>query len=88
MTIRLISPDAQIFQSEAFRNALTDLDLDGITVLDGSETGPEHTTRCLRRARLRVNGMGSPGRSRWASHCAAASGEPVYAQMGAKAHEQ
>jgi hypothetical protein len=86
VTVLLISPDAQIFQSGAFRNALTDLDLDGITVLH-AVTGREHTTLSTAAGTIagQWDGFAGPVTLGLALRCAI--GEPIYAQMGVKAHE-
>jgi hypothetical protein len=87
VTVRLISPDAQIFQSGAFRNALADLDLDGITVLQAAVTGREHTTLSTAADTIagQWDGFAGPVTLGLALRCAI--GMPDYAQMGVKAHE-
>jgi hypothetical protein len=86
VTVRLSSPDALILQSESFRNALTDLDLDGITVLH-AVTGREHTTLSTAAGTIagQWDGFAGPVTLGLALRCAI--GEPIYAQMGVKAHE-
>jgi hypothetical protein len=85
--IRLISPDAQIFQGEAFRNAMTDLDLDGITVLQAAVTGREHTTLSTAAGTVEGQWDGFAGPVALGLALRRTMGEPVYAQMGVKAHE-
>jgi hypothetical protein len=87
VTVRLISPDAQIFQSEAFRNALTDLNLDGITVLQASGTSQEHTTLSTPGGKIADQWDGFAGPVSLGLALRRAMGEPVYAQIGVKAHE-
>ena len=87
VTVRLISPDAQIFQSGAFRNALTDLDLDGITVLPAAVTGREHTTLSTAAGTIAGQWDGFAGPVTLGLALRRAIGEPVYGQMGVKAHE-
>ena len=87
MTVQLMSSDAQIFQSEAFRNALTDLDLDGITVLQTAGTEPEHTTLSTAAGTIAGQWDGFAGPITLGLALRHALGEPVYAQMGVKAHE-
>jgi hypothetical protein len=87
VTVRLISPDAQIFQSEAFRNAVIDLDLDGITVLQSSGTSHEHTTLSTPGGNITGQWDGFVGPVSLGLALRRAMGEPVYAQMGVNAHE-
>ena len=87
VTVRLISPDAPIFQSGAFRNALTDLDLDGITVRQAAVTGREHTTLSTAAGTIAGQWDGFAGPVTLGLALRRAIGEPVYAQMGVKAHE-
>jgi hypothetical protein len=87
VTVRLTSPDAHIFQSEAFRNALTDLDLDGITVLQAAGTEQERTTLSTAAGTITGQWDGFAGPVTLGLALRRAMGEPVYAQMGVKAHE-
>ena len=83
---RLTSPDAQIFQTQDFRNAVIDLDLDGIAVIEAAGTGGEHTSFRPPMASIEQwDGFAGPVTLGLALR--QAMGEPVYAQMGVKAHE-
>lgn len=88
VTLRMTSPDEALFKTSAFRNALTDLDLDGIDVEQNAGSGSQQTTLSTPDARIagRWNGFAGPVQLGLAIR--RALGEPMYAQMGAKADEQ
>jgi hypothetical protein len=87
VVVRLASSDAEIFQSQGFRNALADLDLHGITV--------EHTVDQVQQE-MTLSGPDGHVADEWKGFVRPAvlglalrraMGEPVYAQMGVDAHE-
>ena len=86
VTLRMTAPSADLFKTEAFRNALTDLDLDGITVEQSAASGPEETTLSADSKVVgQWNGFAGPVQLGLALR--QAMGEPIYAQMGTKADE-
>ncbi len=87
VTVRLTSPDARIFQSESFRNALIDLDLKDITVLNAAGTSQERMTLSNPDGAIAGQWDGFSGPVALGLALRRAMGEPVYAQMGVKAHE-
>ncbi|MGB0125937.1 MAG: right-handed parallel beta-helix repeat-containing protein [Silvibacterium sp.] len=85
--LRMTSPDAQLFKTEAFRNALADLDLVGITVEQTVGSASERTTLSLAGSRTAGQWDGFAGPVSLGLALRRAMGEPVYAQMGVKADE-
>lgn len=80
VSLNLTAPDPAIFATPAYRNALLDLDLQGITLAHSVATGPERT-----------DFSGGVGHVRWDGFAGPAGlgfmlrrdlGEPVYTQMG------
>lgn len=84
--LRIASPDAHLFNTEAFRNAMTDLDLEGITVEHGSGTVSERTTLST-HGRIAAHWDGFTGPVPLGLALRSAIGEPIYAQMGEKSDE-
>ena len=86
VTLRMTSSDEALFKTSVFRNAVTDLDLDGIAVEQSAASGPEQTTFSTgSRVAGQWNGFAGPVQLGLALR--RALGEPIYAQMGAKADE-
>lgn len=85
--LRMTSPDAQLFKTEAFRNALADLGLVGITLEQTVGSASERTTLSMAGSRTAGQWDGFAGPVSLGLALRRAMGEPVYAQMGAKADE-
>jgi hypothetical protein len=84
----MTSADPKLFESEAFRNALTDLDLRGIKVT--------HRVTGVSAVRVALLEPGGGTADEWAEPVGPVRlglvlrkvfGEPIYAQMGLSAHE-
>ncbi len=86
-TLRMTSHDAQLFRTEAFRNAMTDLGLEGITVVQTAGSSSERTTLSTSGGRVAAQWDGYTGPVSLGLALRRAMGEPLYAQMGAKADE-
>lgn len=85
--IRLTSSDERLFQSEAFRNAMNDLGLDGIAVEHAVGNAGERITLAEPGDRVAHQWVGFAGPVSLGLTLRHAMGEPVYAQMGVKADE-
>jgi hypothetical protein len=81
LTLNLTAPDANIFDSVAFRNALADLDLQGITVRRVTGAAHEETTLMLPNRATADHWEGFVGPVSLGLALRRAMGEPVYAQM-------
>ena len=86
--LRMTSTDAQLFKTEAFRNALADLDLVGVTVEQTVGSASERTTLSMPRSRTAGQWDGFAGPVSLGLALRRAMGEPVYAQMGAKSDDE
>ncbi|MGO8720909.1 MAG: right-handed parallel beta-helix repeat-containing protein [Acidobacteriaceae bacterium] len=82
--VRMTSPDAQIFKTQRFRNVVTDLDLDGITMTQAAGSEVERTM---------LLGPDGKAAGKWDEFASPAAlglavrqrlGEPAYSQMGMK----
>jgi hypothetical protein len=82
VTLRMTSPDARLFSTEAFRNAITDLDLRGIAVEHSADAAPEHTTLSTPGGRIAAQWNGFAGPVQLGLALRRAIGEPVFTQMG------
>ena len=85
--LRITSPDTHLFSTEAFRNAMTDLDLEGITVEHSSGTVSERTILSTHGGRIAAQWDGFAGPVQLGLALRRAIGEPVYAHMGEKSDE-
>jgi hypothetical protein len=85
--LRMTSPDEHLFQTEAFRNAMTDLGLEGIVVDHAAGNAPEHITLSAPSGKIAQTWDGFGGPVPLGLALRRAMGEPVYAQMGVKADE-
>jgi hypothetical protein len=85
--LRMTSPDARLFKTGAFHNAVTDLDLAGITTEHGSGRGAERTTLLMPGGHIAGQWNGFTGPSTLGLAMRQWMGEPNYSQMGAKADE-
>jgi hypothetical protein len=81
LTLNLTSADAHIFDSVAFRNALADLDLQGITVRRVAGAAHEETTLMTPNRATAGHWDGFVGPVSLGLALRRAMGEPVYAQM-------
>lgn len=82
--VRMTSPDAQIFKTQRFRNVMTDLGLEGITITRAAGSGQERTLLLRSDGKIagKWDGFAGPAAiglvvRRWL-------GEPAYSQMGMK----
>jgi hypothetical protein len=87
VTLRLISPDAGLFSSEAFRNVLTDLDLGGISASHAVSFDAQQLTLSMPRGKVIRRWNGTVGPVALGLALRRMMGEPVYAQMGAPSNE-
>ncbi|HEX4156509.1 MAG TPA: right-handed parallel beta-helix repeat-containing protein [Acidobacteriaceae bacterium] len=81
VTLRFTSSDAQLFGSEAFENALTDLDLEDIATSHSSRTGEQQLTLSMPGGKIAERWDGPVGPVALGFALRKAMGEPVYAQM-------
>jgi hypothetical protein len=87
VTLRLISPDARLFNSEAFRNALTDLDLGDISAMHAVSSGEQQLTLSAPEGKVIQQWNGAVGTVDLGLALRKVMGEPVYAQMGVPSNE-
>ena len=87
VSLRLTSSDKRLFSSEAFRNAITDLDLNGISVEKAAGTTLEETTLSTSGGKIAAHWNGYAGPIQLGLALRRALGEPIYSQMGAKGNE-
>lgn len=87
VTLRMTSPDAQLFRSQAFRNAVLDLDLKGMTVTQAVDAGAEQMSLTGPTGKLAGHWDGFSGPTQLGLALREAMGEPVYAQMRAEGNE-
>ena len=87
VTLRVISRDAQVFKSTAFRNAITDLGLQGITLEQSTGGGSEQTTLFSPRGTVAGQWNGFAGPVQLGLALRQSLGEPIYAQMGVGADD-
>jgi hypothetical protein len=87
ISLQLTATDKQLLTTEAFRNAVRDLDLDGITVEQAAENATEKTTLSMPDGRIAAHWNGIIGPVQLGLALRRALGEPLYAQMGVKADE-
>lgn len=87
VTLRMTSQDEALFHSEAFQNAVLDLDLHGITVAESAGSAGEQTTLLTSAGKVAAHWNGFAGPAELGLALRKAMGEPLYAQMGAKADE-
>ncbi|WP_348270183.1 right-handed parallel beta-helix repeat-containing protein [Edaphobacter paludis] len=85
--LRMTSPDAQLFKTEAFHNAVVDLDLAGITTEQDSGSGVEQTMLLMPGGKIVARWKGFTGPSTLGLALRRWMGEPNYSQMGVKADE-
>ncbi len=82
INLRLISPDAALFSNPAFRNAILDLDFQGIVVTQSVATGREQTDLIAPGGAGGVHWDGFEGPAGMGYMLRRDLGEPIYAQMG------
>ncbi|MGC2161092.1 MAG: right-handed parallel beta-helix repeat-containing protein [Silvibacterium sp.] len=80
--LQLTVPDARLFRTETFRNTMTDLDLEGITVEQAADSGSERTTLSMPGGGISGQWNGFAGPVPLGLAIRRALGEPIYAQMG------
>ncbi len=80
--VRMTSPDAQIFKTQRFRNAVIDLDLDGIAMTEAAGSGVEHTMLRRPDGKATEKWDGFVGPTVLGLAVRQAMGEPAYSQMG------
>ena len=80
--LRVISPDAGLFQTEIFHNAVSDLDLSGITTEQSSGSSVEQTTLLMPGGKTAGQWNGFVGPSSLGLALRRWIGEPNYSQMG------
>lgn len=85
--LRLTSLDPQIFKTEAFHNAVTDLDLSGITVESRSGSAAERTFLFQPNGRIAGQWNGFAGPSTLGLALRRWLGTPSFSQMGVNADE-
>ena len=86
VTLRLTSSEAQLFNSEIFRNALIDLGLSGVTIEHSVSSNSEQTTLSS-AGKITDQWHGFAGPVQLGVALRRAMGEPLYAQMGVSANE-
>lgn len=86
VTLRVTSQDRQLFDSDAFHNALTDLSLSGITIEHAVGAHSEDTTLSS-SGKITEQWRGFAGPVELGLALRRAMGEPVYAQMGDNTNE-
>jgi hypothetical protein len=87
VSLRLTTADKQLFTTAAFRNAIKDLDLDGISIEQFAGDASEKTTLSASDGRTAEHWDGIVGPVQLGLALRRALGEPLYAQMGVKADE-
>jgi hypothetical protein len=87
VTVHLTSPDARLFEGEAFRNAFTDLDPNGITIVKVNGASRQETKLEAPNGSIAAQWDGFAGPVDLGLALRRAMGEPAYAQMGVNAHE-
>jgi hypothetical protein len=87
VTLRMISADPQLFNTASFRNAMTDLDLQNITVEHSAGRTSEHTTLSAPRGKIAAQWDGFAGPVQVGLAIRRRLGEPTYAQLGVKSNE-
>lgn len=85
--LRMTSPDAQLFKTEMFRNAVTDLDLDGIAITQAAGSGAERMKLSTPGGRIDRQWNGFAGPAELGLAVRRQMGEPMYSQMGVKPNE-
>ncbi len=85
--LRMTSPDAQLFKTEVFHNAVADLDLVGITMEQGSGSGVERTKFLMPGGRIAGQWDGFVGPTTLGLAMRRWMGEPNYSQMGVETNE-
>lgn len=85
--LRMTSADARLFKTTMFHNAVTDLDLAGITTEQGSGSGAEQTMFLMRGSKIAGHWDGFVGPSTLGLAMRRWMGEPNYSQMGVNANE-
>ncbi len=85
--LRMTSRDKQLFSTEAFRNAITDLNLDGITVEQAVGNASVQTTLSMPDGSTAAHWDGFVGPVQLGLALRRALGEPIYAQMGVNQDE-
>lgn len=84
VVLRMSSQDAQLFESAKFRNAITDLDLDGISATQVVGSGAERTVLRAPDGRIAGQWDGFAGPAVLGLAARRHLGAPAYSQMGMK----
>jgi hypothetical protein len=85
--VRMTSPDAQVFKTQKFRNAMTDLDLAGITMTEAAGSGEERTMLQRPDGKTASKWDGFVGPVALGLVIRRQLGEPAYSQMGVRVNE-
>jgi hypothetical protein len=85
--LQFISPNAKLFDSASFRNALMDLDLNGIDVSHSSAPHAQQMILLTPDGKIAAQWDGPVGTVTLGLALRKALGEPIYAQMDGQAHE-
>jgi hypothetical protein len=87
VTVKLTSPDKQLFKRDAFRNAQTDLGLKDMTVTTATAPDHQETTLHMGAGKTVQKWDGYVGPVALGLALREAMGEPSYAQMGVKSND-
>jgi hypothetical protein len=85
--LQMTSPNAQLFNTEAFRNALSDLDLAGIMAKQAVSSAPEHTIFTSASGEIIAQHTGFSGPVQLGLAMRRIFGEPIYSQMGVNTND-
>jgi hypothetical protein len=87
VTVKLTSPDTQLFKRETFRNAQADLGLKDMTVITAAAPDHQETTLRMGAGKTIQKWDGYVGPVALGLALREAMGEPSYAQMGVKSND-
>jgi hypothetical protein len=87
VTLRLTSPDTSLFDSDAFRNALTDLNLSGVAISHSSGRSAQRLTLSVAGGKITNRWDGPVGPVDLGLALRKAMGKPFYSQMAVQPNE-